>query len=211
MSTAAVFENNRNWANAIKESDPDFFKRLAEGQDPDFLMISCADSRVPTGQIMGLGPENIFTHRNVANLVSHTDLNIQAVIEYAVKHLDVRHIVVCGHTGCGGVKAALTQDDLGVLNPWIRVIKDLRYVHKEELDEDARLTRLIELNVRAQCLNVAKTTSFQQATRNGNAPQIHGWVFHLDTGLLEDLDVKVTLAQQRFASIFSVDARPPST
>ena len=212
MSVEVVFANNKNWAAAIKKTDPEFFKRLATGQDPDFLLIGCADSRVPTGQIMGLGPENVFTHRNVANLVCHTDLNIQAVIEYAVKHLSVRHIVVCGHTGCGGVKAALTHDDLGVLNPWIRVIKDLRYVHKEELDaldDDARLSRLIELNVEAQCRNVAKTTSYQGAVRAGKAPQIHGWVFHIETGLLEDLNVEVTLAHERFASIFSVDAKPP--
>ncbi len=209
MSTATVFENNKSWANAIKKSDPDFFANLASGQDPDFLFIGCADSRVPAAQVMGLGPGDVFVHRNVANLVVHTDTNIQAVIEYAIAHLGVRHIVVCGHSGCGGVQASLTQADLGVLNPWIRVIKDVNYAHKDELDAlDApkRLERLIELNVKAQCLNVAKTTPFQDAARKGKAPQIHGWVFHLETGMLEDLEVDVKAEQQRLADTFGVSA-----
>ncbi len=209
MSTAAVFDNNKSWANAIKKSNPDFFNNLAKGQDPDFLFIGCADSRVPAAQVMGLGPGDVFVHRNVANLVDHTDTNIQAVIEYAVAHLGVRHIVVCGHSGCGGVKASLTHTDLGVLNPWIRVIKDVYYAHKAELDAlegEARVARLIELNVMAQCLNVAKTTSVQAATREGKAPQIHGWVFHLETGLLQDLEVDIASEQQAMADIFGVTA-----
>jgi len=207
MSTETVFANNAAWAAAIQKDQPDFFEKLAQGQDPDFLFIGCADSRVPAAQIMGLGPGDVFVHRNVANLVNHTDVNVQSVIEYAVAHLGVRHVVVCGHSGCGGVNAALSDADLGALNPWLRVIKDVYRAHQDELeklDSADRAKRLIELNVEAQCLNVAKTTAVQAAWRDGEGPQIHGWVFHLDTGLIQDLEVDVDVQKGALQRAFGV-------
>lgn len=186
-----VFENNRKWVEENTGRDPDFFKRLARAQTPDFLFIGCADSRVPANEIMGLDPGDVFVHRNIANLVVNTDLNAQSVIEYAVAHLDVQHIVVCGHYGCGGVKAAMQAADLGVLNGWLREIRDVYRLYQEELegidDEDARYRRLIELNVQEQCINVIKTAVVQKTYLGTRHPEVHGWVYDIGSGLLRDL------------------------
>jgi carbonic anhydrase len=188
-----VFENNRRWVEQNVEAKADFFGRLASGQAPDFLFIGCADSRVPANDLMGLDPGEVFVHRNVANLVVNTDLNAQSVIEYAVGHLNVKHIVVCGHSGCGGVKAAMQQADLGILNGWLREIRDVYRLHQAELDaiedEDARYERLIALNVQEQCINVIKTAVVQKTYLSEGYPEVHGWVYDVGSGLLRDLEI----------------------
>ena len=189
----SVFENNRRWVAQRKAGDPGFFEQLAQGQTPDFLYIGCADSRVPAAQMMGMGPGDVFVHRNVANLVVNTDANVHAVIDYAVAHLKVKHVVVCGHTSCGGVGAAMAHDDLGTLNGWLREIRDVARLHQAELnaiaDDQARYDRLVELNVIEQCLNVMQTASVQHAWRTSGQPRVHGWVYDLATGLLKDLEL----------------------
>ncbi|KAK3388719.1 beta class carbonic anhydrase [Sordaria brevicollis] len=188
-----VFENNKSWAAEQVAKDPDFFKKLSSGQNPEYLWIGCSDSRIPAEQITGLQPGDAFVHRNIANLVCNTDLNVMSVIEYAVKHLKVKHIVVCGHYGCGGVKAAMTPKDLGLMNPWLRNIRDVYRLHEKELDaipdEEARYERLVELNVYEQCRNVVKTAALQQSYAENGFPVIHGWVFNFRDGLLKDLNV----------------------
>lgn len=188
-----VFDNNKQWVEKMKGSDADFFDKLAEGQQPDYLYIGCSDSRVPANQIMGLEPGDVFVHRNVANMVVNTDLNVMSVINYSVVHLKVKHIIVCGHYNCGGVKAAMTSQDLGILNPWLRNIRDVYRMHRDELDgisdEHDRYNRLVELNVQEQCINVIKTAEVQQQYAANNFPVVHGWVFDLKTGLLKDLNI----------------------
>ena len=188
-----VFENNKRWVEERLAGDKDFFKKLSKDQNPDFLFIGCSDSRVPANEIMGLEPGDVFVHRNVANVVENTDLNAQSVIEYAVRHLRVKHIVVCGHYGCGGVKAAMQPKDLGVLNGWLRNIRDVYRLHKDELnaitDDNARYNRLVELNVREQCVNVLKTAVVQQLYTETNYPTVHGWVYDLGNGILKDLNL----------------------
>jgi carbonic anhydrase len=186
-----VFENNRRWVEEKTAHDPEFFRKLAGGQDPDFLFIGCADSRVPANEIMGLNPGDVFVHRNVANLVVSTDINAQSVIEYAVAHLDVKHIVVCGHYGCGGVAAAMQPADLGLLNGWLREIRDVYRIYQAELDairdENARYRRLVELNIQEQCVNVIKTAVVQKTYLRTGHPTVHGWVYDLANGILHDL------------------------
>lgn len=188
-----VFENNKKWVQNKLNQDKDFFEKLSRGQTPDFLYIGCADSRVPANEIMGLEPGDVFVHRNVANVVENTDLNCQSVIEYAVAHLGVKHVVVCGHYGCGGVKAAMQQADLGLLNGWLRNIRDVYRLHSTELeaieDEDARYNRLVELNVQEQCINVIKTAVVQKAYGKQGYPTVHGWVYDLKNGYLVDLNI----------------------
>ncbi|AEO59857.1 hypothetical protein MYCTH_2308457 [Thermothelomyces thermophilus ATCC 42464] len=188
-----VFEHNRSWAENKKASDPDFFVKLSAGQEPEYLWIGCSDSRIPAEQITGLEPGEAFVHRNIANLVCNTDLNVMSVITYAVEHLKVKHIVVCGHYGCGGVKAAMTARDLGLLNPWLRNIRDVYRLHEKELDtiadEGARYDRLVELNVYEQVRNVIKTASVQQSYAKNRFPVVHGWVFDFKDGLLKDLKI----------------------
>ncbi len=188
-----VFENNKNWVESKLNQDKDFFNKLAKDQDPDFLYIGCADSRVPANEIMGLDPGQVFVHRNVANLVVNTDLNVQSVIDYAVSHLGVRHIVVCGHYGCGGVKAAVQPADLGILNGWLREVRDVYRTHQDELkaieDDEARHRRLVELNVMEQCFNVIKVASVQQRWLKREYPKVHGWVYDLHNGYLKDLEI----------------------
>jgi carbonic anhydrase len=180
-----VFENNRKWVERNTERDPDFFSRLATHQDPDFLFIGCSDSRVPANEIMGLDPGDVFVHRNIANLVVSTDINAQSVIEYAVGQLDVKHIIVCGHYGCGGVAAAMQPADLGLLNGWLREIRDVYRLYREELDaiedKDARYRRLIELNIQEQCVNVIKTAVVQKRYVVTGHPIVHGWVYDEET------------------------------
>ncbi|KAI9172553.1 carbonic anhydrase 2 [Paramyrothecium foliicola] len=188
-----LFDNNRAWAADKAKKDPAFFAALAEGQNPEYLWIGCSDSRIPAEQITGLEPGEAFIHRNIANLVCNTDLNVMSVINYAVRHLGVKHIVVCGHYGCGGVKAAMTPKDLGLLNPWLRNIRDVYRLHEKELDaipdEAARYDRLVELNVFEQCRNVIKTAAIQQSFAKNQYPIVHGWVFNFHDGLLKDLKV----------------------
>lgn len=188
-----IFENNLKWVASKTEKDNSFFEKLAKDQTPDYLYIGCSDSRVPANEIMGLEPGEVFVHRNVANLVCSIDLNVMAVINYAVRHLHVKHIIVCGHYNCGGVKAAMQPKDLGILNPWLRNIRDVYRLHKDELNaisnEDDRYNRLVELNVQEQCVNVSKLASVQQMYIKNKYPTVHGWVFDLKTGLLKDLNL----------------------
>lgn len=188
-----VFENNRKWVESKKATDASFFENLAKDQKPDYLYIGCSDSRVPANEIMGLGPGEVFVHRNIANMVVSTDLNVMSVINYAVAALGVKHIVVCGHHNCGGVKAAMQPKDMGLLNPWLRNIRDVYRLHEAELDAiadmDARYNRLIELNVYEQCRNVVKTAVVQQHYLKNGYPTVHGWVFNMKEGLLVDLNI----------------------
>jgi len=180
---------NKAWANEIKADDPGYFERLAKLQTPEFLWIGCSDSRVPADRITGTMPGEIFVHRNVANLVIHTDVNLLSVLDFAVNHLKVNHVIVCGHYGCGGVKAAMTNHDYKyVLNMWLRNIKDVYRLYSEELDAIAdpeqRADRLTELNVKEQVLHLAKTSIIQRAWKQERRPQLHGWVYGLKDGLI---------------------------
>lgn len=188
-----IFANNLKWVASKTKEDADFFNKLATDQNPDYLFIGCSDSRVPPNEIMGLDPGEIFVHRNIANLICSTDLNVMSVINYGVRQLDVKHIIVCGHYGCGGVKAAMQPKDLGILNGWLRNIRDVYRLHKDELnaitDEKSRYDRLVELNVQEQCINVIKLASVQQEFGKTGYPIVHGWVFDMKTGLLKDLNL----------------------
>lgn len=186
-----IFENNKKWVAAKKASNKDFFKTLAKGQNPEFLYIGCSDSRVTAEELMGLKPGELFVHRNIGNVVSNNDLNATSVINYAVTQLKVKHIVVCGHYECGGVKAAMQNRDMGILNPWLRNIRDVFRLHKEELnaiqDEMKRYNRLVELNTEEQCINILKTAVVQKAYLKRGFPLVHGWIFDVHTGELIDL------------------------
>lgn len=188
-----VFENNRKWLAEKKVSDKDFFSKLSEGQNPDFLYIGCSDSRVTAEELMGAEPGDVFVHRNIANVIANNDLSAMSVIEYAVGYLEVKHIVVCGHYYCGGVKAAMESSDLGLLNPWLRNIRDVFRLHKAELnaitDKDEQYRRLVELNVEEQCVNVIKTAVVQKSYLKKKYPTVHGWVFDVHTGKLIDLKI----------------------
>lgn len=182
---------NKAWAKEKKQQDPKFFERLVNIQRPDFLWIGCSDSRVPPDQITQTQPGEIFIHRNVANLVVHTDLNMLSVLQYAVEVLEVKHIVVCGHYGCGGVKAAMTRNSYGLINKWLRNIKDVYRFHEEEIaalpTEEERVNRLIELNIETQVMNLAETSIVQSAWKKHNRPHLHGWVYGLNDGLIKPL------------------------
>lgn len=182
---------NKAWAAETVAKDPDFFNRLVNLQNPEYLWIGCSDSRVPANQITGTQPGEIFVHRNVANLVVNTDLNLLSVLQYAVEVLKVKHIIVCGHYGCGGVKAAMTNQSLGIINKWLRNIKDVYRFHRDEIDaiqnEDDKCDRLVELNVEEQVLNLAKTGIIQKSWKYSNAPHIHGWVYGLHNGLIKPI------------------------
>jgi carbonic anhydrase len=181
---------NKAWAIEKVKGDPEYFHRLAKLQTPEFLWIGCSDSRVPANEITGTQPGEIFVHRNIANMVFNTDVNLLSVLDYAVNHLKVKHVIVCGHYGCGGIKAAATQSDYKlVLNMWLRGIKDVYRLHREELDqikgEDARTDRLVELNVQEQVNNLAKTSIIQRAWKQSNIPHLHGWVYGLKDGIIK--------------------------
>ncbi|MFN0203508.1 MAG: carbonic anhydrase [Bacteroidia bacterium] len=181
--------NNKEWSAERQAKDPEFFTRLVNVQTPEFLWIGCSDSRVPPDVVTGTLPGEIFIHRNIANMVVHTDLNLLSVLEYAVHHLKVKHIIVCGHYGCGGVKGAMGRHNLGIINKWVRNIKDVYTMHKGELNaiesEDDRLNRLIELNVQEQVMNLAETSIVQKAWKERQAPMLHGWVYGLSDGLIK--------------------------
>lgn len=180
---------NKAWATEKVTDDPDYFNRLAHIQTPDFLWIGCSDSRVPANEITGTQPGEIFVHRNVANMVVHTDLNLLTVLEYAVHHLKVKHVIVCGHYGCGGVKASMTQHNFGIINKWLRNIKDVYRFHRDEIDsikdEESRVNRMVELNVQEQVMNLAKTSIIQKAWKQNQFPHLHGWVYGLKDGLIK--------------------------
>lgn len=180
---------NKAWAREKVLGDPEYFKRLANIQKPEFLWIGCSDSRVPANEITGTEPGEIFVHRNIANMVVHTDLNLLSVLDYAVEVLHVKHIIVCGHYGCGGVKAALSHHNMGIINKWLRNIKDVYRFHEEEIDaisdEEEKVNRMVELNVQEQVMNLAKTSIVQKAWKYENRPHIHGWVYGLSNGLLK--------------------------
>lgn len=188
-----VFESNRKWIAEKKASNSDFFQHLSEGQEPEILYIGCSDSRVTAEDMTGVAPGQMFVHRNVANLVPNNDLSSSSVIEYAIAHLNVKHVVVCGHYFCGGVKAAMQSADLGILNPWLRNIRDVYRLHKDELNaltnENERYNRLVELNVEEQCVNVIKMAVFQKHYLKNQTPKIHGWVFDIASGKLIDLSI----------------------
>lgn len=186
-----LLQDNKLWATEKVAQDPDYFSRLVNIQRPKILWIGCADSRVPPNEITQTNPGDIFIHRNVANLVVHTDLNMLSVLQYAVEVLEVQHVVVCGHYGCGGVKAAMTNTSLGLINKWLRNIKDVYRYHDQEIDaltdENAKVDRLIELNVQEQVYNLAKTSIIQKAWKNRKAPYLHGWVYRLEDGIIKPL------------------------
>lgn len=190
-----LFRNNRSWAERIKAQDPTFFQKLAEQQTPEFLWIGCADSRVPANEIMGLLPGEVFVHRNVANLVIHTDMNCLSVLQYAIEVLHVKHILVTGHYGCGGVIGALRGQEFGLIDNWLRHIKDVYRVHEaafEGLDEAERINLLCELNVAEQVANVCHTTIVQGAWKRGQPLSVHGFIYSLSDGILKDLGVNIS-------------------
>ncbi len=193
MTIQDIFENNRRWLNEKKRTNKDFFTHLAKGQNPDFLFIGCSDSRVTAEDLMGAQPGEVFVHRNIANLVPNNDNNSASVIEYAVGHLGVKHIIVCGHYFCGGVQAAMQAKDLGILNPWLRNIRDVYRLHKTELssiqNEEERYKRLVELNVQEQCINIIKMAVVQRSYLSKGFPMVHGWVFDVESGELIDLKI----------------------
>jgi carbonic anhydrase len=191
-----LFENNRKWASELLQSDSAFFEKLSKQQSPEFLWIGCSDSRVPANAIVGMRPGELFVHRNVANLVIHTDMNCLSVVQFAVEVLKIKHIIVCGHYGCGGVKAAMENRSHGLIDNWLRHIRDIYRKRSNELllieDENQRLDRLCELNVVEQVMNVGNMTAVQEAWQKEKSPTIHGWIYDICDGLLKDLGVCVS-------------------
>lgn len=188
-----ILNNNKEWVETNLAKDPNYFKDLSNGQNPPLLWIGCSDSRVPANEITGTRSGEVFVHRNIANLVVHTDINMLSVLDYAVNALKVKHVLVCGHYGCGGVKAAMGNESIGVIDNWIRNIKDVYRVNKEELNniknEEKKFNRLVELNVKEQVYNLAKTSIVQNAWNNGQEIHLHGWVYGLNSGYVTDLNV----------------------
>ena len=208
MNLDRVFENNEVWIKEKLSVNPKYFDELGEGQSPELLFIGCSDSRVTAEELMGLGPGEAFVHRNIANMVSGTDLNVMSVVEYAVVHLKVNHVVVCGHYACGGVKAAMQSADLGILNPWLRNIRDVYRLHKNKLNaivsEEDRYDRFVELNVQEQCVNLIKTAAVQKAVRERGL-KVHGWVFDIHTGKLVDLKIDFEAILENIREIYHLD------
>ncbi|MFN0216857.1 MAG: carbonic anhydrase, partial [Saprospiraceae bacterium] len=208
VSYEQIFQNNRLWIAEKTATEKDFFAKLAKDQTPEYLYIGCSDSRVTAEGLMGAEPGEVFVHRNIANVVGSADLNVLSVLIYAVRHLKVKRIVVCGHYGCGGVKAAMQSKDLGILNPWLRNIRDVYRLHKEELnaieDETARFDRLVEFNVQEQCVNVIKTAVVQQRYVAEGFPTVHGWVFDMRTGMLKDLEIDFEKILREIQEIYNL-------
>ena len=207
MDIKNIFENNKKWIAEKLKIDENYFKNLSAGQSPDILYIGCSDSRVTAEELMGVEPGEVFVHRNIANMVPNTDLSSMSVINYAVTVLEVKHIVVCGHYYCGGVKAAMQSTDAGILNPWLRNIRDVYRLHVEELDtiEDTeeRYKRLVELNVQEQCINVIKTAEVQRAY-NDRKINVHGWVFDIHSGQLIDLKIDFPAILENIMKIYHI-------
>ena len=205
-----LLDQNKAWAESIKKSDPEFFQTLAKQQSPTFLWIGCSDSRVPATQLVGTMPGEMFVHRNVANVVVHTDFNCLSVMQYAVDVLKVSHIIVCGHHGCGGVKAAMQNAQLGLIDNWLRHVQDVVQKHEDvlsTLDEEKRLDRLCELNVIEQVLSVGRTTIVQSAWQRGQELVVHGWIYGLEDGLLRDLGVSIDNTEGLRSGALAVDRR----
>jgi len=190
-----LLENNKKWVAENLEKDPDFFNRLKDGQQPPLLWIGCSDSRVPANEIIGANPGEVFVHRNIANMVIHTDMSMLSVLDYAVNVLKVKHIIVCGHYGCGGVQAAMTNSQIGLIDNWIRHIKDVYRFHQDELnaitEEKMRFDRFVELNVIEQVMDLAKTSIVQEAWESGQSVHVHGWVYDIKDGLVNDLEITI--------------------
>lgn len=207
-----IFENNKKWIAGKLSVDPDYFTKLAKGQHPEFLYIGCSDSRATAEDLMGVQPGEVFVHRNIANLVVSTDNNLNAVVQYAVEHLKVKHIIVCGHYECGGVKAALNPSDMGQLNSWLQTLRDVYRFHQQELDaisdSQQRFDRLVELNVKEQCINIIKIDHVQRSWYRTGYPQIYGWVFDVRSGEIKDLGLAM---EKEFASIRSIYDLKPDT
>ncbi|MDH3359673.1 MAG: carbonate dehydratase [Desulfobulbaceae bacterium] len=195
-----LFEKNKKWAEKIKETDPDFFSKLSKQHNPEYLWIGCSDSRVPATEIVNLMPGEIFVHRNIANIVVHTDLNCLSVIQYAVEVLQVKHIIVCGHYGCAGVKAAMDDKEHGLIDNWLRNIRDAYRFNQEEIDsvtdQEEKIDRMCELNVIEQVYNICQTTIVQNAWKEGQELTVHGWIYSIEDGILRDLDVCVTCKEE---------------
>lgn len=208
MDITKIFKNNQEWVQKRLNLEPEYFSNLAKGQTPDILYIGCSDSRVTAEELMGAAPGEVFVLRNIANMVPNTDLSAMSVINYAVMHLKVNHIVVCGHYYCGGVQAAMKSADLGILNPWLRNIRDVYRTHQDELnaiaDEELRYKRLVELNVEEQCINVIKTAEVQKARKERNV-MVHGWVFDVHTGELIDLKIDFPKLLEKIMAIYHLD------
>ena len=207
MKIQRIFENNREWIARKLSEDKDYFKKLSASQNPRILYIGCSDSRVSAEELMGVGPGDVFVHRNIANMVPNNDLSAMSVINYAVNYLKVEKIVVCGHYECGGVKAAMQSADLGILNPWLRNIRDVYRIHRKELDciadEDLKYRRLIELNVQEQCINIIKTAEVQIASKERNL-KVHGWIFDIHTGELVDMKISFDEILKNIMEIYRV-------
>lgn len=208
MRFEKIFKNNEKWVAEKLALDPDYFKNLAQGQNPEFLYIGCSDSRVTAEELMGAQPGEVFVHRNIANLVNSNDNNLNAVVQYAVEHLKVNHIIVCGHYECGGVKAAMNPSDLGQLNSWLQNLKDVIRIHRADLDaiEDPiqRFDRLVEFNVIEQCINIIKIDHVQRSWYKTGCPTVHGWVFDVRTGKLKDLGMNMKRVFSELRSIYDL-------
>jgi carbonic anhydrase len=191
-----ILDNNKNWVESQLAIDKEYFKDLAKGQQPPLLWIGCSDSRVPANEIIGAKPGEVFVHRNIANMVIHSDMNMLSVLDYAVNVLKVKHVIVCGHYGCGGVKAAMGNQSIGLIDNWIRHIKDVYRLHEDYLnsftDEDERFNKFVEVNVQEQVFDLAKTSIVQGAWRNGQDLTLHGWTYGLNSGYVTDLDVNMS-------------------
>ena len=203
-----LLENNKKWVESKLELDKDYFKRLSEGQSPPVLWIGCSDSRVPANEIIGAQPGEVFVHRNIANMVVHSDMNMLSVLDYAVNVLKVKHVIVCGHYGCGGVKAAMGNQHIGLIDNWIRHIKDVYRFHAEKLnviqDEKERFDKFVEVNVYEQVLDLAKTSIIQNAWQNGQELMVHGWVYGLHNGLVKDLNVTLA-SNEKLGEVYQLD------
>lgn len=214
MEIEHIFKNNQHWVSEKLKENKTYFEDLSQGQNPSMLYIGCSDSRVTAEQMMGLEPGEAFIHRNIANLVNNIDLSVMSVINYAVKFLKVNHIVVCGHYYCGGVKAAMEAKNLGILNPWLRNIRDVYRLHKDELnaimDENKRYNRLVELNVLEQCINVIKTAVVQEAHYERGL-MVYGWVFDIHTGKLIDLNIDFNKELKNIMEIYDLNMRPSNS
>lgn len=208
MKIDKAFENNETWIKEKLALSLNYFDELGKGQNPELLYIGCSDSRVTAEELMGAQPGEVFVHRNIANMVISIDLNVMSVLNYAVDHLKVNHIVICGHYACGGVKAAMQSADLGILNPWLRNIRDVYRIHRNELssikDENKRYDRLVELNVKEQCVNLIKTAAVQKAYRDRGL-KVHGWVFDVHTGKLIDLKIDFEKYLKDIMEIYHLD------
>jgi carbonic anhydrase len=208
-----LFENNQNWCKSRLSGDPDYFSKMAKYQDPRYLWIGCSDSRVPANEIVGLEPGELFVHRNVANLCPHTDFNCLSVLEFAIDRLKIEHVIVCGHYGCGGIKAAMKDTHLGLVDNWLRNIRDVYNRYKEELDNikdfTARSNRLAELNVYQQVTNICHTTVVQEAWSKGRQLTVHGWVYDLETGCLRDLNCCISKVDQ-IDNIYRINVKKSS-